>query len=101
MNEALVVMVRGIIAFFTLLIFARLLGKQQISQLTFFDYVLGITIGSIAANLTTGPYQQSLAPLGGLGGLDYTCIGFTVADLEVAVCIQIYRWGTDCGNHER
>ena len=53
LNEALVVMVRGIIAFFTLLIFARLLGKQQISQLTFFDYVLGITIGSIAANLTT------------------------------------------------
>ncbi len=53
LNEALVVMVRGIIAFFTLVIFARLLGKQQISQLTFFDYVLGITIGSIAANLTT------------------------------------------------
>ena len=53
MNEALVVVVRGIIGFFTLLIFARLLGKEQISQLTFFDYVLGITIGSIAASLTT------------------------------------------------
>lgn len=52
-NEALVVIVRGIIGFVTLLIFARLLGKQQISQLTFFDYVLGITIGSIAASLTT------------------------------------------------
>lgn len=53
MNEALVVLVRGIIGFVTLLIFARILGKQQISQLTFFDYVLGITIGSIAASLTT------------------------------------------------
>jgi uncharacterized membrane protein YcaP (DUF421 family) len=52
-NEALVVLVRAIIGFFTLLIFARLLGKQQISQLSFFDYILGITIGSIAANLTT------------------------------------------------
>jgi len=53
LNEAAVVLVRGIIAFITLLIFARILGKQQVSQLTFFDYILGITIGSIAASLTT------------------------------------------------
>lgn len=53
MNEGLVVLVRSIIGFFSLLIFAKILGKQQISQLTFFDYTLGITIGSIAATLTT------------------------------------------------
>jgi len=53
LSEGLVVFVRSIIAFFTLLIFAKILGKQQISQLTFFDYVEGITIGSIAASLTT------------------------------------------------
>lgn len=52
MNEGLVVLIRGIIAFFSLLIFTRILGKQQISQLTFFEYILGITIGSIAAELT-------------------------------------------------
>lgn len=52
MNEGIVVLVRSIIGFFTLLIMARILGKQQISQLTFFDYVLGITIGSIAATLS-------------------------------------------------
>src|SRR5699024_6221702 len=52
MNETLVVIVRAVIAFFSLLIFARVLGKQTISQLTFFDYILGITIGSIAASLT-------------------------------------------------
>lgn len=53
MNEGLVVLVRSIIGFFTLLIFAKILGKQQISQLAFFDYVLGITIGSIAASLAS------------------------------------------------
>lgn len=53
MSEGLVVLVRAVIAFFTLLIFTKILGKQQISQLTFFDYILGITIGSIAASLTT------------------------------------------------
>ena len=53
MNETIVVIVRAVIAFFSLLIFSRTLGKQTISQLTFFDYILGITIGSIAASLTT------------------------------------------------
>ncbi len=53
MNEGLIVLVRGLIGFFTLLIFTRILGKQQISQLTFFDYVVGITIGSTASTLTT------------------------------------------------
>ncbi|MCB2299380.1 DUF421 domain-containing protein [Clostridium tagluense] len=53
MNEGLIVLVRGIIGFFTLLIFTRILGKQQVSQLTFFDYVVGITIGSTASSLTT------------------------------------------------
>ncbi len=52
MNEALVVITRGVIAFFTLLIFTRLLGKQQISEFTYFDYILGITIGSTASTLT-------------------------------------------------
>jgi uncharacterized membrane protein YcaP (DUF421 family) len=36
LNEALVVLARSLIAFFTLFIFARLLGKQEISQLSFF-----------------------------------------------------------------
>lgn len=53
MNEGLVVAVRSVIGFFSLLIFTRVIGKEQISQLTFFDYVLGITIGSIASDLTT------------------------------------------------
>lgn len=53
MNEGIVAFVRGIIGFLSLLIFTRLLGKKQISQLTLFDYTLGITIGSIAATLTT------------------------------------------------
>lgn len=53
MNEGLVVIVRGIIGFFTLLIFTRIMGKQQVTQLTLFEYILGITIGSTASNLTT------------------------------------------------
>ncbi|MCR2043462.1 DUF421 domain-containing protein [Anaerosalibacter massiliensis] len=36
--------------FITLLILTRLLGKKQLSELTFFNYITGVTIGSLAAN---------------------------------------------------
>lgn len=42
---------RATVTFFVLLILARLMGKKQISQLTFFHYVTGITIGSIAGEI--------------------------------------------------
>jgi uncharacterized membrane protein YcaP (DUF421 family) len=75
LDEGLVVFVRAIIAFFSLLIFARIIGKEQISQLTFFDYILGITIGSIASGLTTDlssrawPHWIGLATWAALGYL--------------------------------
>ncbi|MDW7673917.1 MAG: DUF421 domain-containing protein [Bacillota bacterium] len=47
------ILLQTLLAFFALLIFARLLGKQQVGQLTFFEYVNGITIGSIAGTLAT------------------------------------------------
>lgn len=39
------------LVFFSLLVFARFLGNTQIGQLTFYEYVSGITIGSIAASV--------------------------------------------------
>jgi len=53
MEETVVVIVRAIIAFFTLLIYTRLLGKQQMGNLTYFDYINGITIGSIGGTVAT------------------------------------------------
>jgi uncharacterized membrane protein YcaP (DUF421 family) len=40
-----------IMVFFALLVCARLLGKTQVGQLTFYEYVSGITIGSLAGNI--------------------------------------------------
>lgn len=51
MTIYLQITVRAIASYFTLLILTRLMGKREISQMTFFDYCVGITIGSIAANL--------------------------------------------------
>ena len=42
-------MLRSIITFIGLLGLALLMGRKQLSQITFFDYIVGITIGSISA----------------------------------------------------
>lgn len=39
------------LVFVSLLIFTRVLGKTQVGQLTFYEYISGITIGSLAANI--------------------------------------------------
>ncbi|BCZ48198.1 DUF421 domain-containing protein [Clostridium gelidum] len=49
MNEYLILFIRSVVTYFTLVLFARIMGRKQISQLTYFDYVVGITIGSIAS----------------------------------------------------
>ncbi|MDK2820475.1 MAG: hypothetical protein PWP31_440 [Clostridia bacterium] len=47
------IFIQTTLAFFAILFYTRILGKQQIGQLTLFEYVSGITLGSIAANLAT------------------------------------------------
>ncbi|MCR8981250.1 hypothetical protein O0547_12580 [Brevibacillus laterosporus] len=42
---------RTIISFVLLLLIARILGKQTVSNMTFHDFVTGITMGAIVANL--------------------------------------------------
>lgn len=49
--ERLDILFRSIIAFAVLLLSTRLMGRKQLSQITFFDYIVGITIGSIAASM--------------------------------------------------
>lgn len=53
---------RTVVAFLGILVYARILGKQQMSQMTFYDYVTGITFGSIAAAITVEP-NEKLWPL--------------------------------------
>ncbi|MGI5840355.1 MAG: DUF421 domain-containing protein [bacterium] len=52
MHPYLEIIFRSTLSFSALLLLVRLMGKQQISEMTFFDYIVGITIGSIAADLS-------------------------------------------------
>jgi len=54
MPEWVIVVGRGILILVTLFIVTKWLGKKQLSQLSFFEYIIGITIGSIGAEVITG-----------------------------------------------
>lgn len=46
------VTVRSLLSLVTLFFVTKLIGKKQVSELSLFDYVIGITIGNFAAEMT-------------------------------------------------
>ncbi len=46
------IIVRSLISLVVLFVITEMMGKKQISQLNLFDYIIGISIGSIAASLS-------------------------------------------------
>jgi Predicted membrane protein len=46
------VLFRSLVSLVTLFIVAKIIGKKQISELSLFDYVIGISIGNFAAEMT-------------------------------------------------
>jgi len=52
MEEILSISYRTIVVLIILFFITKMMGKRQISQLSLFDYIVGITIGSIAADIS-------------------------------------------------
>lgn len=51
-GELLNVTIRALSSLVTLFLITKMLGKKQVSQLSLFDYVIGISIGNFAAEMT-------------------------------------------------
>lgn len=51
--DAVKVIITAFLSAVALFIIAKIIGHKQMSQLDFFDYITGITIGSIAAEMAT------------------------------------------------
>lgn len=60
--EILKVVLTSVLSAAALFVIAKIMGHKQMSQLDFFDYITGITIGSIAAELAT-ELEEPLKPL--------------------------------------
>ena len=52
LDEFISVTLRALSSLFALFLITKMLGKKQISQLSLFDYVIGISIGNFAAEMT-------------------------------------------------
>ncbi|MFS0780200.1 DUF421 domain-containing protein [Bacillus sp. 1P06AnD] len=58
MPDWLDVILRSILFLVALFLITKMLGKKQIAQLSLFEYVTGITIGNIGAEVVTGLEQK-------------------------------------------
>ena len=60
------IVLSSLLSYAALFICAKVIGRKQISQLNFLDYITGITIGSIAAELATD-LENIWKPLAAMG----------------------------------
>ena len=51
-DETFIVIIKGFMSLLFLFFVIKLLGKKQVSQLNVFDYVIGISLGNLAAEMT-------------------------------------------------
>ena len=52
MSDLVKVLIKGYLSLIILFFVIKMLGKKQISQLNIFDYVIGISLGNLAAEMT-------------------------------------------------
>ncbi|MDF2903918.1 MAG: hypothetical protein K0S25_1556 [Bacillus sp. (in: firmicutes)] len=62
---------RTLIGFFVLLLLTRILGKKQLSNITFFTYITGIALGNIAGDMVV---HRDIKLIDGVTGLTFWAI---------------------------
>lgn len=76
--EILKVSLTSLFSALALFLIAKILGHKQMSQLDFFDYITGITIGSIAAEMAT-ELEKPLNPLIAMVIYGFVAVGLTLS----------------------
>lgn len=79
MMELIKIVFLSLGALFTLFISTKIMGNREISQLNMFDYVIGITIGSIAAEMATSLENNFMQPL-------VAIIVCAIVDVILSIC---------------
>ncbi|WP_352420817.1 DUF421 domain-containing protein [Proteiniborus sp.] len=91
MKTFIEVIVQTFLAFFSILYLTRILGRQQVDQLTFHEYINGITFGSIAATLATDVDQRTWQHFIGLvlfGILTFSVSYFTMKHRTISKVLE-------------
>ena len=72
--EALLIIPRSLMSLIVLFLATKLIGKKQVSELSLFDYVIGISIGNFTAEMTMnldGQYINGVVALMTFGVIAY------------------------------
>ena len=80
--ELMKILLASVVSYAALFLCAKVVGRKQISQLDFMDYITGITIGSIAAELATD-LENMWKPLVAMG--IYTLATWAMARLSLSL----------------
>jgi uncharacterized membrane protein YcaP (DUF421 family) len=73
---------RILLSFITLLIMARIMGRKEISQMTFFNFISAITIGTIGGALITDPAFTIWEGVYSLIGWTLLTVGMGLLDIK-------------------
>ncbi len=80
LKDILMMALKGSIAVIYLFLVVKLLGKKQISELNIFDYIIGLSLGNIAAEMTV---NKQISILGGIVSMTvYGLFSLTVSYLN-------------------
>ena len=89
-TEPIDIAFRSFVSVLILFIVAKIIGPRQIAQLTFYDYILGITAGSIAAAVAV---DTSLPLWGGVIALLIYCfvsVGMSLSGSKSILCRRFF-----------
>ena len=81
-SELMNVIFRALISLVVLFLVTKLIGKKQVSQLSLFDYVIGISIGNFAAEMTINLESEEIY------GIIAVIIFGTIAYLVSILCTK-------------
>lgn len=92
MSDFLNICFRTILILIILFFITKMMGKKQISELNFFDYVVGITIGSIAADISLDIEKDMIAGIAAL--FIYGFISYIISFVSIkSICARRFFIG--------
>ncbi len=87
--DALMIVPRSLFSLVALFLITKLIGRKQVSELSLFDYVIGISIGNFAAEMTINldaPYTHGIIAVIVFGLSAY------IVSFATMKSIQLRRW---------
>lgn len=84
--DILTVLPRGLLSLFTLFLVTKMIGKKQVSELSLFDYVIGLSIGNFVAEITINnqlPLINGLLAIVVFGMVSYLVTYITMKSMKL------------------